>query len=236
MSVHNSAKPGDIAPRILLPGDPLRAKHIAETYLENPVCFNRLRGMLGFTGTYKGKEVSVMGTGMGVPSISIYVNELFDEYKVKRAIRVGTCGTMHPDFKLRDLLLVNGASTNSAVNRQRFGGEIAYAPVPDFSLLHDAYRQVTEKEIPFKVGPVMTDDLFYVSEKEMARRVELLSSYGIFGCDMETSELYTLGAQYGAQTLSILTCSDSMLDGSQVPPAERQLSFNRMCEVALEIV
>src|SRR5690606_25520852 len=180
MSVHIGAKQGDIADKILLPGAPLRAKYIAETYLENVTQYNEVRGMLGFTGTYKGERVSVQGTGMGVPSISIYVNELIREYGVNKLIRVGTCGALQKDAKVRDVILAQGATTDSQVNRMIFGG-IDYAPLADFELLRKAYQNGTEKGLNIKVGNVFTSDSFY---RENAKEVnELLASYQVLAVE-----------------------------------------------------
>ncbi|MCH3907757.1 MAG: purine-nucleoside phosphorylase [Sphaerochaeta sp.] len=233
MSLHIGAKDGAIAEKVLLPGDPLRAKYIAEQFLENPVCYTTIRGMLGFTGTYQGKRVSVQGTGMGIPSISIYVNELLQSYGVKRLVRVGTCGAMTKGLNLRDLVIANGATTDSAVNRERFGS-IAFAPVPDFSLLMAAYTEGVKRNMPVHVGQVFTSDLFY--DDHLKEKTDLLASYGVLACDMETAELYTLAAKFHAQALTIMTVSDSLVTGEAVPPAERETTFRDMMRLALEII
>jgi len=229
MSVHIGAKQGEIADTILLPGDPLRAKYIAETFLENPVCYNEVRGMLGFTGTYKGKRISVQGTGMGVPSISIYVNELIRDYNVKNLIRVGTCGAIQKDVKVRDVILAMTASTDSKMNQINFNG-IDYAPAANFELLKNAYDAAVEKGMEVKVGNVFTADQFYNDNSEL----EKWAQYQILAIEMETTALYTLAAKYGRKALSVLTVSDHVLTGEETTSEERQTTFNEMIEVALE--
>lgn len=229
MSVHIGAKMGDIAETILLPGDPLRAKYIAETFLENPTCYNEVRGMLGFTGTYKGKRVSVQGTGMGVPSISIYVNELIQSYNVQNLIRVGTCGAIQKDVKVRDVILAMTSSTDSQMNRIAFGG-IDYAPTASFDLLKKAYDAGTEKGLNLKVGNVFTSDQFYNEDSQL----EKLARYGVLAVEMETTALYTLASKFGRNALSILTVSDHILTGEETTAEERQTTFNEMIEVALD--
>jgi len=229
MSVHIAAKPGEIAETILLPGDPLRAKYIAETFLENPVCYNEVRGMLGYTGTYKGKRISVQGTGMGVPSISIYVNELISSYDVKTLIRVGTCGAIQKDVKVRDVILGMTASTDSKMNQLTFNG-IDYAPCADFELLKNAYEAGVEKGLKMKVGNIFTADQFYNDNADH----EKWAKYQILAIEMESSALYTLAAKFGRRALSVLTVSDHILTGEETTAEERQTTFNDMIEVALE--
>jgi len=229
MSVHIGAKKGEIADTILLPGDPLRAKYIAENFLENPVCYNEVRGMLGFTGTYKGKKISVQGTGMGVPSISIYVNELIREYDVKNLIRVGTCGAIQKDVNVRDVILAMTSSTDSKMNQINFNG-IDYAPTANFELLKNAYDAATEKGMQVKVGSVFTADQFYNDNAEL----EKWAQYQILAVEMETTALYTIAAKYGRKALSVLTVSDHILTGEETTSEERQTTFNEMIEVALE--
>ncbi|MGY3714565.1 purine-nucleoside phosphorylase [Sutcliffiella cohnii] len=231
MSVHIGAKQGEIAETILLPGDPLRAKYIAETFLENAVCYNEVRGMLGFTGTYKGHKISVQGTGMGVPSISIYVNELMNEYNVQKLVRVGTCGAIQQDVKVRDVILAMTASTDSQMNRLTFNG-VDYAPTANFDLLKKAYDAGTEKGLNLKVGNVFTADMFYNDNAEL----EKWAKYGVLAIEMETAALYTLAAKYGRQALSVLTVSDHILTGEETSAEERQTTFSDMMEVALEAV
>ncbi|MCZ8535865.1 MULTISPECIES: purine-nucleoside phosphorylase [Paenisporosarcina] len=229
MSVHINAKKGDIADTILLPGDPLRAKYIAETFLEDVVQYNEVRNMFGYTGTYKGKRISVQGTGMGVPSISIYVTELMAEYDVQKLIRVGTCGSIHNDVKVRDVIIAQSASTDSKMNEIIFNG-INFAPTADFDLLLKAYNAGKEKGLNLKVGNVFTEDVFYNEHAEH----EKWAQYGILALEMESSALYTLAAKFGRQALSILTVSDHLLTGEVTSSEERQLTFNDMIEVALD--
>ncbi len=229
MSVHINAKKGDIADTILLPGDPLRAKYIAETFLEDVTLYNEVRNMFGYTGTYKGKRISVQGTGMGVPSISIYTTELMNEYDVKKLIRVGTCGSIHKDVKVRDVILAQSASTDSNMNSIIFGN-VTYAPTADFDLLLKAYNAGIEKGLNLRVGNVFTEDVFYNDHAEH----EKWAQYGVLALEMESSALYTLAAKFGAQALSILTVSDHLLTGEVTSSEERQTTFNDMIIVALE--
>ncbi|MDN4618858.1 purine-nucleoside phosphorylase [Paenibacillus sp. PsM32] len=230
MSVHIEAKAGEIAETILLPGDPLRAKYIADTYLEDVVCYNQVRGMLGFTGTYKGNRISVQGTGMGLPSISIYVNELISEYGVKNLIRVGTCGGMQENVRVRDVILAQACCTDSSMNRHIFGG-YDFSPVASFPLLKAAYDRGVEKGLNLHVGNVFSSDSFYRDDKTVTG---LLMQYGVLGVEMETSALYTLAAKFGVNALTILTVSDHLLTGEETTSEERQSTFNEMMEVALD--
>ncbi|EQB37282.1 MULTISPECIES: purine-nucleoside phosphorylase [Virgibacillus] len=231
MSVHIGAEQGAIADKILLPGDPLRAQFIAETFLENPIQYNHVRGMYGYTGTYKGERVSVQGTGMGVPSISIYVNELIQSYDVKKLIRVGTCGAIQKDVNVRDVILAQGSTTDSQINRMVFGG-IDYAPLADFDLLKNAYDAGLDKGLHLRVGNVFTSDTFY---RDNAREVnEKLAAYKVLAIEMETTALYTLAAKFDRQALSVLTVSDHILTGEETTAEERQTTFNDMMEIALE--
>ena len=233
MSVHIGAKQGEIADKILLPGDPLRAKYIAETYLEDAKVYNEVRGMLGYTGTYKGERVSVQGTGMGVPSISIYVNELIQSYDVKKLIRVGTCGAIQKDVTVRDIILGQGATTDSQMNRLIFNG-IDYAPIADFELLKNTYDAGIEKGLNLRVGNIFTSDTFY---RDNAKEVnELLAKYNVLAIEMESTALYTLAAKYGRKALSVLTVSDHILTGEETTAMERQTTFNDMMEIALEAI
>ena len=230
MSVHIGAKENEIAETVLLPGDPLRAKYIAETFLEDAKCYNEVRNMFGFTGTYKGKRISVQGTGMGVPSISIYVNELMQSYNVQNLIRVGTCGAIQKDVKVRDVILAMTSSTDSQMNRINFGGGIDYAPTANFDLLKKAYDAGMEKGLNLKVGNVFTADMFYNDNADL----EKLAKYQILALEMETTALYTLAAKFGRRALSVLTVSDHILTGEETTAEERQLTFNDMIEIALE--
>jgi purine-nucleoside phosphorylase len=228
MSTHISAEPGTIAPTVLLPGDPLRAKWIAENFFENPVQHNAVRNMFGFTGTYRGNPVSVQGTGMGVPSISIYVNELFDFYGVQTAIRVGTCGGLR-GTKLRDVVIAMAASTDSGVNQRALGG-LHFSPTADFSLLESAVAAARRHRVDIHVGGVATMDLFY-DDSDALKRFERL---GVLAVEMETSGLYTLAAKYGRRALTIATVSD-MIDPHEATSAEeRETGFRAMVEIALE--
>ncbi|KIL75041.1 purine-nucleoside phosphorylase [Bacillus badius] len=229
MSIHIGAKENEIAETVLLPGDPLRAKYIAETFLENPVCYNEVRNMFGYTGTYKGKNISVQGTGMGVPSISIYINELMQSYNVQNLIRVGTCGAIQKDVKVRDVILAMSASTDSQMNRLTFKG-IDYAPTANWELLKKAFDAGTEKGLQLKVGNVFTADMFYNDNADH----ELWANYGMLAIEMETAALYTLAAKYDRKALAVLTVSDHILTGEETTAAERQSTFNDMIEVALE--
>jgi purine-nucleoside phosphorylase len=228
MSIHIAAEPGEIAETILLPGDPLRARFIAENFLENPRQYNDVRNMLGFTGTYKGKPLSVQGTGMGIPSISIYANELFRDYGVKRAIRVGTAGSIQEDVKLRDLVFAMAACTDSAVNRNRFNGR-DFAPTANFGLLKNACGIATAKGWNPRVGSVLSSDIFY-GEDEW----KLWANFGVIAVEMECAELYTLAAKYGREALAILTISDSLISHELTSAEDRRKTFTRMIEVALD--
>lgn len=230
MSVHIAAAPGEIAEAILLPGDPLRAKFIAETFLEKPVQYTAVRNILGFTGTYNGKRVSVQGTGMGIPSISIYANELFRDYGVKRAIRVGTAGSIQPEVKLRDLVIAISACTDSGVNAIRFGGR-HYAPTASFGLLKTAYETAVAKGWKPAVGSVVSSDMFYSEDPD---EWKLWAQFGCLAVEMEAAELYTLAAKYSREALAILTISDSLVTHDRTTAEERQTTFTRMMEVALE--
>lgn len=230
MSIHIEAAPGQIAPDILLPGDPLRAKYIAETLLEGAEQFNRVRNMFGYTGTWKGRRVSVMGTGMGQPSLSIYVNELLREYGVKRLIRVGTCGSLRKEIAVRDLVLAVSACTDSAVNRIRFRG-MDYAPAAAFPLLLSAYRTAGVRGFSVHAGPVISSDSFYTEDPDQWK---LWAKFGVLAVEMETAELYTLAAKFGAQALSVLTVSDNLVTGGDTTSAERETTFRAMAELALD--
>ncbi|TXL58148.1 purine-nucleoside phosphorylase [Cerasibacillus terrae] len=233
MSVHIGAKKGEIADKILLPGDPLRAKYIAENFLEDASIYNEVRGMYGYTGTYKGERVSVQGTGMGVPSISIYVNELIQSYDVQKLVRVGTCGAIQKDINVRDVILAEGATTDSQANQLIFKG-IDYAPLADFHLLKNAYDVGVQKGMNVQVGNVFTSDSFY---RENARETnELLARYKVLAVEMETSALYTLAAKFNRQALSVLTVSDHIITGEETSAEERQTTFNEMMEIALDAI
>ncbi|WP_174733008.1 purine-nucleoside phosphorylase [Mesobacillus harenae] len=231
MSIHIGAKENEIAETVLLPGDPLRAKYIAETFLEGAQIYNEVRNMFGYTGTYKGKRISVQGTGMGVPSISIYINELMKDYNVQTLVRVGTCGAIQKDVKVRDVILAMSASTDSQMNRLTFGG-VDFAPTANFDLLLKAYNSGVEKGLNLKAGNVFTADMFYNDNSEL----EKWAQHQILAVEMETAALYTLAAKFDREALSILTVSDHILTGEETTSEERQTTFNDMIEVALEAV
>jgi purine-nucleoside phosphorylase len=231
MSIHIGAQPGQIAPTVLMPGDPLRAKYFAETLLEDPVCFNEVRGMLGYTGTYQGKQISIMGSGMGMPTLAIYVNELITEYNVKTIMRVGTCGGMQADLKLGDLVLAMSASTNSNINRLRFDG-MDYAPTASFSLLFKAYEAVLRRGARVSVGGIFSSDTFYSDDDTWWK---VWADYGVLAAEMETAELYTLAAKYKVDALSLLTVSDNPVTGEFSSAEQREKGFPLMAEIALEI-
>lgn len=226
-----SEKKEYVADTVLLPGDPLRAKFIADNYLQDIICYNEVRGMYGFTGTYKGKKISVQGTGMGMPSHSIYVNELINEYGAKRLIRVGSAGSISDKADVRDIVLAQSACTNSAINKRRFKG-MDYAPTSDFNLLYKAYNIATQKGAIVKVGSVLSSDLFYDDTDVSA---QLWADYGVLAIDMETAELYTLASKSGVEALSILTISDHVFKGIETSPKEREQGFTDMMEIALEL-
>ena len=227
---HIGANKGDIAETILLPGDPLRAKYIAETFLENVVQYNNIRGMLGFTGTYKGKKVSVQGTGMGVPSIGIYAHELIAEFGVKNLIRIGTAGSYQENVKIRDVVLAMSASTDSAINKLRFNGA-DYAPTANAEMLFKAHEIAKQKGLNVKAGNVLTSDTFYGDDPNAWKK---WAKFGVLCVEMETAQLYTTAAKLGANALTLLTISDSFITHEVTSAEERQTTFNEMIEVALE--
>lgn len=231
MSIHIGAKQGEIARTVLLPGDPLRAKHFAETFLEDPFCFNRVRGMLGYSGGYGGKRVSVMGSGMGIPTLSIYVHELVNEYNVDTLIRVGTCGAMQPFLKVGDIVLPMSSSTNSHINKLRFKG-MDYAPTASFDLLLKAYQACQERGADVYVGGMFASDTFYNDDPDWW---QIWADYGALVCEMETNGLYTLAAKFKVDALSILTVSDSLVTGEESSAEQREKEFKTMAEIALEI-
>ncbi len=230
MSVHISAKPGEIAESILLPGDPLRAKWIAENFFEDVVQYNSVRNMLGFTGTVNGKRVSVQGTGMGAPSIGIYAYELFNDYGVQKAIRVGTSGGL-PPTKLRDVVIGLSASTDSKINRRTYG-DLDVAPAANYELLEKAVAKARELAIPHHIGMIASGDLFY----DETDSLEHWKKLGVLALEMETSQLYTLAAKFRRQALSIVTVSD-MMDGSgHTSSEERESGFKNMVQLALAAI
>jgi purine-nucleoside phosphorylase len=232
MSVHIGAQPGDIAETILLPGDPLRAKWIAETYFEDSFCFNEVRGMYGYTGFYKGRRVSAMGTGMGVPSISIYANELITEFKVKNLIRVGSAGSYQKNIRLRDIVIAMSASSNSGVNEMRFGGA-DYAPTANFDLFIKAVEVARRKKVDIKAGNILSSDQFYEDDIEAFKK---WSKFGVLCVEMESAGLYTVAAKLNVRALTLLTISDSLITKEKLSSEERERSFNTMVEIALELI
>ncbi|MDR2792348.1 MAG: purine-nucleoside phosphorylase [Treponema sp.] len=230
MSTHIAAQTGEIAEAVLLPGDPLRAKFIAETFLENARRYTAVRNIFGYTGVYKGVPVSVQGTGMGIPSISIYVNELFREYNVQRAVRIGTAGAIQDDLNVRDVVLATAASTDSGANAIRFGSR-HFAPAASFSLLKKAYDIAARKGWEIKVGTVVSSDMFYTEDPE---EWKLWAKFGCLALEMETAELYTLAAKYRRHALALLTISDHMITGETTTAEERQRTLTTMIEIALE--
>jgi purine-nucleoside phosphorylase len=229
MSTHIGAAAGQIAPAVLMPGDPLRARWIAETMLEDATCYTEVRGMYGYTGTWQGNRVSVQGSGMGMPSISIYLNELFSDYDVQSVVRVGSCGALTEELGLRDMVIASGACTDSAMNRIRFEG-LDYAPVADFHLLRKAYDAAQAQSVRSRVGLLMSGDSFYHPRPELVSR---MAEYGVLAIEMEASALYTLAAQHKKQALAICTVSDHVITGEETTALERQETFGPMVEVAL---
>ncbi|WP_416353236.1 purine-nucleoside phosphorylase [Agrilactobacillus fermenti] len=232
MSTHIAAKKGEIADRVLLPGDPLRAKFIAENFLMDAKRYNDIRNMYGYTGKYQGVPVSVQATGMGIPSIGIYVHELLAEYQVKKLIRVGTAGGLAPQLKLRDIVLAQAASTDSSVIHNIFGPSISFAPTADFDLLRQAYQAAQNIEHAAYVGNVIGQDRFYDAQINFKQ----LAAYGVLAAEMETPILYLLAAQYQAQALGIFTISNHIFNGGETTAQERQETFGEMITVALETI
>ena len=229
MSIHIGAKEGDIAETVLLPGDPLRAKWIAETFLENPVCYNEVRGMLGFTGTYKGKRVSVQGTGMGIPSTLIYCNELIKDFGVKKLIRVGSAGSYQKDVKLYDIVIAMAASSNSGINNSRFINS-DYSPTADFGLFLKAVDYARDNNISIKAGNVLSSDEFYEDNFDTYKK---WADFGVLCVEMEAAGIYTIAAKYNVKALAILTISDSLVTQEKTTSKERENTFSAMIEIAL---
>ncbi len=229
---HINAPEGAFADVVLMPGDPLRAKYIAETFLQDVVQVTDVRNMLGFTGTYKGRKISVMGHGMGIPSCSIYAKELITEYGVQKIIRVGSCGAVREDVKLRDVVIGMGACTDSKVNRMRFKDH-DFAAIADFGMTMAAVEAAKQKGVNVQVGNLFSADLFYTPDFDM---FAVMEKYGILGVEMEAAGIYGVAAEFGAKALSICTVSDHIRTGEQTTSEERQLTFNDMIEIALESV
>lgn len=231
MSIHIEAKKGEIAETVLLPGDPLRAKWIAETFLEGPVCYNKVRNMFGYTGTYEGRRISVQGTGMGVPSISIYAHELINDFNVRNLIRVGSAGSYQKSIKIRDIVVAMAASSTSGINQARFDGA-DFAPTASFELFQRAIEIAKIKDIPIKAGNVLTSDEFYADEFESYQK---WSNFGVLCVEMETAGLYTVAAKHKVNALALLTISDSLVTGEKMTSQDREQSFREMIEIALKI-
>ncbi|MBD1584700.1 purine-nucleoside phosphorylase [Pseudoalteromonas sp. S16_S37] len=229
---HISANSGDFAETVLMPGDPLRAQYIAEHFLEDARQVTGVRNMYGFTGTYNGKPVSIMGSGMGIPSMSIYAKELIVSYGVKNLIRIGTCGGISKDIKIRDVIFAQGASTDSNVNRARVRG-YDFAAIADFGLLENGVNAARKLGIDAKVGNVFTTDTFYQADGSF---YEQLDKLGIMAVDMETAGMYGVAAEYGAKAMALFTVSDHVITGEATPSEERQSTFNEMVKIALESI
>lgn len=229
MSTHIEAKQGEIAESVLLPGDPLRAKWIAETFLEDAICYNEVRGMLGYTGTFQGKKISVQGTGMGIPSALIYCHELINDYSVKNLIRVGSAGSYQKEINLRDIVIAMAASTNSGINNTRFVNA-DYSPTADFDLFMKATLYAKQNNIPIKAGNVLSSDQFYQDDFNYYKK---WADFGVLCVEMEAAGLYTIAAKYKVKALAILTISDSLVTGEVTTSEEREGSFSKMIEIAL---
>jgi purine-nucleoside phosphorylase len=229
---HMNAAPGDFAETVLMPGDPLRAQYIADTYLDDARRVTDVRNMWGFTGEYKGQPVSVMAHGMGIPSVSIYVHELINEYGVKRVVRVGSCGTSHPDVKLRDIIIGMGACTDSSVNRMRFGG-YDYAALATFDLVQKAVAAAEQQDVRYHVGNIFSADLFYTPDPDM---FETMANYNVYGIEMEAAGIYPIAAEHDVEALAICTVSDDIPSGNALSVEDRQTTFDEMILVALETV
>ena len=232
MSTHIGAAPDQIAPAVLMPGDPYRARWIAERFLEDPVQYNDVRGMLGYTGTYAGVRVSAQGSGMGQPSLAVYAHELFSEYDVETIIRVGTCGGLSERVGVRDVVLGTAASTDSAMNRARFG-DVTFAPAADFELARTAASVGEERLLPVVAGGLFSADQFYSPAPAVTRT---LAGYGVLGVEMEAAALYTLAAQFGRRALALCTVSDHLVTGEETSAQERQETFEDMVVMALETI
>lgn len=233
MSTHIGGKPGEVAERVLMPGDPLRAKWIAETYLEDAKCYSTVRNMFGFTGSYNGHRVSVQGSGMGMPSASIYAHELLNDYGVNTLIRVGSCGALAESLNLRDVVAAIGSSTDSNMNRMRFDGLIDYAPVADFELLRTSVDVAQRRGVQMHVGPILAADAFYTDRPDL---YDALADYGVLAVEMESAALYTIAARFKARALTILTVSDHIKRGEATSAQEREQTFSQMVEIALDTI
>ncbi len=232
MTPHINAPAGAFADVVLMPGDPLRAKYIAETFFQDAKEVTNVRNMLGYTGTYKGRKISVMGHGMGIPSCSIYAKELITEYGVQKIIRVGSCGAVRQDVKVRDVVIGLGACTDSKVNRIRFKDN-DFAAIADFDMTQAAVQAAKNKGVNVRVGNLFSADLFYTPDVQM---FDVMEKYGILGVEMEAAGIYAVAAEFGAKALAICTVSDHIRSGVQTTSEVRQLTFNEMIEIALESV
>lgn len=232
MSLHIQARPQEIAPTVLLPGDPLRAKFIAENFLQDVACYSQTRNMLGFTGIYRGEKVSVQGTGMGLPSLGIYVNELIDSFNVQKLIRVGSCGSYRKEIQLRDVVLAMSASCESNFLQRTFNN-MNYAPSASFHLLRLAYEKAKSMSCSVHVGNILSADVFYNPDQLEWKK---WAEHGVLGVEMESAMLYSLAARKERQALSVLTVSDSFITGESTSPDEREKSFSQMIEIALGCV
>jgi purine-nucleoside phosphorylase len=230
MTPHINAKPGDIAETVLMPGDPRRAKWAAETFLTDARLVNEVRGMLGFTGTYKGHPVTIHGSGMGMPSLSIYANELISKYGAKTLIRIGSAGAMQTHVNVRDVVIAMTASSLGTPSRGFFR-EVNFAPAADWTLLREAAQAAESKGIPVHVGGIFSSEAFYDERHDLT---QMLTRHGTLCVEMETAELYTVAARLGARALSVLTISDHLLRDEALPPEDRERSFGDMVEIALE--
>ena len=226
---HMNAAPGDFAPTVLMPGDPYRAKWAAETFLEGAELVNEVRGMLGFTGTWKGNRVTIQGSGMGMPSLSIYANELMTEYGAQTLIRIGSCGGMQPQVGIRDVILAMTSTTLSSPSRGIMK-ELNYAPCADWGLLHAAWTAAQDKGVKTHVGGIYSSDVFYDERPDLN---EQMTRHGILGVEMEAAELYTLAARHGRRALAVLTVSDHLQTGEALPSEDRERTFGDMVEIAL---
>ncbi len=232
MSLHIEANKGEIAESVLLPGDPLRAKWIAETFLEDAVCYNNIRGMLGYTGYFNGKRVSVQGTGMGIPSAMIYFNELIKDYGVKNLIRVGSAGSFQSDIALMDIVIAMSASTNSSINKSVFGNA-SFAPTVNYDLFSKATSYALKNGIDFKAGNILSSDIFYEDDPDGYKK---WAKHGVLCVEMETAGLYTIAAKHGVKALSILTISDSLVTKDEAPALIREQKLNEMVNIALNSI
>ena len=231
-TAHIGAKFGEIADKVIMAGDPLRAKFMAETYLENPVLYNEVRGMLGYTGTYKGKRISIQGHGMGIPSIGIYSYELFNFYGVKTIIRTGSAGAYDPELNLGDIVIGMGACTNSSY-AQQFDIPGTYAPIADFGLVRAAADKADSIGVNYKVGNILASDVFYGADREAWKKWQKM---GVLAVEMEAVSLYLNAARSGNRALVICTVSDSLVTGEETTSEQRQKSFTSMMEIALDII